>query len=705
MNRSFPWTGLYGGALFCAALLVSTAAFPQAIDIPEQSADPVISLVSETPNAISAATPVKGEASFANAPANFHRFASARVGEDSYPEQLTLRFAVSTTLTGINSSKDFTIESGGTCNVHAFYSAGSSCSLMVRFTPQGAGPRLGKLTITNTASAQPAAIGLGGSGFAPVVSFTPAIITTVPGTGAGPGLLNAAQNLAVDGGDSLYIADTGNNLIRYLDSSGNFKTLATGTAPVGVAVDSFGQVYFDLPAANKMYEIYDYGPVVQVSGSGSNTCTAATPCSLSAQALGTPGTMSIDPYNRLFFVDSHAGAAMATVQPIPAKLVFLYDPFPYQTNPSSPIVADSFDNIYSLWSNGGVCEIVRATLFDAENSNVIFTKIAGGHTCGFSGDGAEAGNAEIGAKVGQMAFDVAGNLYFTDTVNNRLRRVDEVTGIISTLAGTGPGGNGGDGGPSTSANLNSPTGVGVDSQGQVYVISTTYPGPTQQIRKLGPNGYLNFNGSQPAGTTSAPAIVTVANTGNSTLTLTNAVITGANPGDFAIDKNTTSCNLAAGASLFSGESCKVGVVFTPSATGTRTANFQLLDNTVTNTNTVQLAGTGAPAPAAATPAVKLSSSVNPAKNCKSVVFSITVDGASGAMPTGTVVLQEGSTVLATAALNHGEAKMPATALKKGRNVLNASYQGNAVYSAATSPTLTQMVSQACKQTKKLKARR
>jgi hypothetical protein len=565
---------------------------------------------------------------------------------------------------------------------------------------------LGKLTIANTASAQPASIGLGGSGFAPVVSFIPAIITTVPGTlTSGSGLLNGAQNLTVDGGDSLWISDTGNNVVRYLDSSGSFRTLASGFAgPRGIAVDNFGEAYFDLSGSNNMYEIYDYGPVVQVNGAGSNTCTAASPCNLSAQGLGNPGTMSIDAFNHLFFVDSHMGAAFATVQPLPAKLVLLYDPFPFQTNPTSPIVVDPSDNIYSFWSNGGECEIVRGTLFDAENSNVIFTKVAGGHTCGFSGDGAEAANAEIGAKVGQMVFDIAGDLYFTDTSNNRLRRIDGITGIITTLAGTGTGGNGGDGGPSTSANLNAPTGVGVDSLGQVYVISTTFPGPTQQIRKLGPNGFLNFSGSQAVGSTSNTAIVTVSNTGNSALTMTNATIAGVNPGDFAINKSATSCNLAVGGTLFSGQSCKVGIAFTPSAIGTRTANLVLLDNTVTNTNIVQLGGTGVPAPAAATPTVKLSSSVNPAKNCKSLVFSISVDGTSGAMPTGTVVLQDGSTVLASAGLSRGEAKVSASALRKGKNVLNASYEGNAIYSAATSPALTQMVTQGCKQTKKRRAR-
>jgi hypothetical protein len=263
-----------------------------------------------------------------------------------------------------------------------------------------------------------------------------------------------------------------------------------------------------------MYEIYDYGPVVQITGTGTASCTAASPCNLFSEMLGTPGMMSIDPYNHLFFADTHMGAALATVQPLPAKLAFLYDPFPYQTNPSSAIAADSADNIYSMWFNGGECEIVRQTLTDAENVNVNFTKIVGGHICGFSGDNGQAGNAEIGAKVGQMAFDIAGNFYFSDSVNQRVRRIDAATGIITTIAGNGTAGYAGDGGQATTALLRSPTGVGVDSQGQVFVISTAAAvGTSQVIRKLGPNGFLSFGG-QLKGSTSSARLVTVANSGN-----------------------------------------------------------------------------------------------------------------------------------------------------------------------------------------------
>src|SRR5271165_4134081 len=673
---------LRAGALLCTAVLVSTAAFAQSADVLAQSHKPVISL--DPANTLSAArtTLAEGEASFAQAPTNFRSFTSAHIGEVTYPERLTLHFSASTQLTKIESTRDFEVQPESSCVEQKFYSAGDDCILVVRFTPQGPGRRLGKLTITHTASPEVFTIGLGGNGYAPVISFNPALITTVPGTyPSNAGLLSSAKNLTVDGGDTLYIADSGNNVIRYMDSSGAIKNLATtATNPLGVAVDNFGEVYFDEPSANTMHEIYDYGPVVQVNGTGTASCPAATPCNFSSEALGTPGKINMDAYNHLFFVDSHMGAAMGTMQPLPAKLIFLYDPFPYQTNPSSAIVADASDNIYSVWNNGGECEIVRGTLYDAENSNVIFTKIAGGHTCGFAGDGGQAGNAEINAPIGQMTFDLAGNLYFSDTTNQRVRRIDATTGIINTIAGNGVAGYYGDLYQATSATLSSPTGVAVDSQGQVYIISgTAATGTAQVVRKLGPNGYLYFGG-QLRNSTSAAHLVTVANTGNSAMTITNAVITGTNAGDFSIDPTTTSCLLTPGSTLYSGQSCKIGILFKPAAAGARTANLVLLDNTVTNSNTVQLVGVGAlPVPTFTITSPAASTSVTAGT---AITFAVSVTSTSGAAPTGTVTFKVDATTLGTLALSSGVASINVTQTTTGTHTLSATYNGDGNYAAS-----------------------
>lgn len=615
------------------------------------------------------------------APANFRRLGEVTAGEVGSVHTLTLRFSQTVNLTKIQATRDFHIEQGGSCMKGGLYAAGSTCTLLVRFTPAGPGQRLGHLFITHSGSVTPAAFGLGGYGYSPIVSFVPSVITTLPGSyPASVGLLSGAQNLAIDGSDTLWVSDTNNNVVRNYDSSGVFKTLASGlSAPLGIAVDTFGEAYFSRPAANALHEIYDYGPVVQINGSGTSNCPASAPCTLNSEAVGNPGMMSIDPYNRLFFVDSHEGAAMATVQPAPASVIFLYDPFPYQTNPSSPMATDSSDNIYSFWSNGGECEIVQQSLYNAENSNVAFTKIVGGHTCGFSGDGGLAGNAEIGAVMGQIAFDIAGNLYFSDTSNQRVRRVDYTTGVIRTVAGNGTAGYAGDNNKATTANLSTPTGVAVDSQGSVYIISSATTG--QVIRKVGPGGYLTF-GSVSKGKATVAQMLTVSNTGNTTLVLTSAQIGGTNASEFKIDSATTTCLLTQGSTLAAGQTCYVGIIFTPAAVGARKATLTLLDNTVTAADVTTLTGTGT----LPVPTFKITAPANGSTftSGTAVTFSTSVTSTSGPQPTGTVQFKvDGANFGGPVTVSGtGAASTSVTGLTQTTHTLSASYSGDTNYAAA-----------------------
>ncbi len=97
----------------------------------------------------------------------------------------------------------------------------------------------------------------------------------------------------------------------------------------------------------------------------------------------------------------------------------------------------------------------------------IITTAVGTGEKGFAGDGGPAAAALLNGPF-DIAFDPAGNLYFADTFNNRIRRVDARTGLISTIAGNGEKGYSGDGGPATAAALNEPYGVVVDRAGNVY---------------------------------------------------------------------------------------------------------------------------------------------------------------------------------------------------------------------------------------------
>src|SRR4029077_8123094 len=98
----------------------------------------------------------------------------------------------------------------------------------------------------------------------------------------------------------------------------------------------------------------------------------------------------------------------------------------------------------------------------------VITSAVGTGDKGFAGDGGPAQAALLNGPF-DVAFDAGGNLYFSDTFNNRIRRVDAKSGVISTVAGNGDKGYAGDGGPATAAALNEPYGIVLDRAGSIFI--------------------------------------------------------------------------------------------------------------------------------------------------------------------------------------------------------------------------------------------
>ena len=109
---------------------------------------------------------------------------------------------------------------------------------------------------------------------------------------------------------------------------------------------------------------------------------------------------------------------------------------------------------------------------------------AGNGTAGDSGDGGTAAAAQLNSPTA-VALDPAGNLYISDTGNNRIRMV-AANGTISPAAGTGTPGYWGDGGAATAAALNQPEGISVDAGGNLYIADTI----NNRIREVTPNGVI-----------------------------------------------------------------------------------------------------------------------------------------------------------------------------------------------------------------------
>jgi hypothetical protein len=499
------------------------------------------------------------------------------------------------------------------------------------------------------------------------------------------GLLSQAQNLGIDGSDTLYIADTGNKQIRKLDSSGVINSIATNlsASPWGVTADPAGVVWFTEPGANAIFNINPDGVVAKATGTGTDPCAQGDSCLLSNESVINPRSITIGVNGgNAGLAEQTKGAAQIQFWTSPPQLVRVSNPYTYATSTPGAFTFDpNGATFYASWITPTHCQIESGV----QSGNPGATKIAGGSTCGFSGDGGKAGNAQLNKSVGQIAFDLAGNLYFTDTFNQRVRRIHEASNVIRTVAGSGNSGYSGDGGSALESTLSNPTGLAIDSQGAIYVISGDGHGLGKQVvRKIGPQGFLNF-GSQVRNTAGAARLLTVSNTGTigidsgpAPMILTKAVITGANAADFSIDPNTSSCNLQTGSVLPAGNSCRIGVIFKPSATGLRTANLVLLDNTINGADTAILSGQGVLP--SATLAITSPGSGQSFKSGTAITFTLDVTGSPGPSPTGTVQFKvDGTNYGAAVTLLSGKASTSVTGLSVANHTLSATYSGDSNY--------------------------
>ena len=181
------------------------------------------------------------------------------------------------------------------------------------------------------------------------------------------------------------------------------------------------------------------------------------------------------------------------------------------------LAADSAGNVY-------IADHLGQKVLKITKSTGAISVFAGSGVPLYSGDGGQATSAGMGfssAHTG-LAFDSHGNLYITDSTDNRIRKVDR-SGVISTFAGSGTLGSAGfsgDQGPAINAQLSSPEGVAVDSAGNVYIADTG----NGRIRKVDTTG----------------TITTIAGSGNgSTLGDGGPALSAqfANPSDVAVDAN------------------------------------------------------------------------------------------------------------------------------------------------------------------------
>ncbi|MGA2434777.1 MAG: BACON domain-containing carbohydrate-binding protein, partial [Bryobacteraceae bacterium] len=300
--------------------------------------------------------------------------------------------------------------------------------------------------------------------------------------------LNLPRGVAVDSSGNVYIADTGNNVVRGITvSNGNITTIAgdgtpgysgDGAAatsaelsqPYGVAVDASGNVYIADSNNNVVREVAASNAFISTFAGDNKAGFSGDGAAATSAELNEPNAVALDASGNLYIVDSGNGrirkVSSATILTIAGGGLGNFGDGGAATSAglSSP-QSVALDAAGSVYIADTLNHVIRKV------SNGVITTVAGNGTPGYTGDGAAAISAQLHWPYG-VAVDASGNLYIADTGNNVIREVSN--GTISTIAGnfTAGAGYSGDGGAATSAELRQPNGVAVDASGNVYIADT-----------------------------------------------------------------------------------------------------------------------------------------------------------------------------------------------------------------------------------------
>jgi uncharacterized protein (TIGR03437 family) len=333
-----------------------------------------------------------------------------------------------------------------------------------------------------------------------------------PGTATLAGLTNP-QGVAIGPNGSILIADTGNGAIRSVDSKGVITTLSgNGTvglsgdgtattlamlAPFGVTVDSSGNLFVAESGTNRIRKIDTAGNITTAIGDGIQGYAGDGGAPAKVE-MSLPTSVALDSSGNIYFADSLNNRirklAGGTVSTFAGNGVFAYSgdggaatsaqlntPMGVAANSASPTSALPD---YRLYIADTANNVVRSVVHG------VISNWAGNGTAGFSGDGNAATGAQLNGPQGLAvsSFLYLADLYIADTQNHRVRKVTGANGVITTVAGTGTAGSGGDGGPAGNAQLNLPFGVAVDFvSGSLYIAE--FGG--NRVRKVSTNGNIS----------------------------------------------------------------------------------------------------------------------------------------------------------------------------------------------------------------------
>src|SRR5579863_7265849 len=505
----------------------------------------------------------------------------------------------------------------------------------------------------------------------------------IPATAA---TLSLSPSVAVDTSGNLYIAESGSHRVRKV-SGGTITTVAGngtqgysgdgGTAtsaqlngPLGLMVTASGDLYI-ADTGNSVVRKVSSGIITTVAGNGTQGYSGDNGPATSAQ-LKFPVGVIVDPIGNLYIADTGNWA----VRKVSGGTIVTYywgcqSCFPFSLNSPSGLALDGAGNLY-------VADSANQRIVDVAPNGTLTTVagLAGGPTGfsqrGYNGDNIPAATAKLNFPV-SVAVDSSGNLYIADSLNQRIRKI--TGGAITTVAGNGKAGYSGDGGPPASAQLTWPSGVAVDAGGNLYIADTG----NKRIRLVSPGTSVGttvvLTSSVNPSVSGKPVLFTV--------TVSPQSGAGTPTGKVTLLNGTTvlaTLTLASGSAKHSTANLPIGSNIITAVYG-GDSNFG--GSTSTPVNQFVLAPT----------TTALSSSPNPSTYGQVVTFNATVTSGLGAPPDGDIVLFfQGATVLGEGQLSGGSASFAISTLGAGTKAIRALYVGDANLAQSWSNVVKQVVS-------------
>lgn len=378
------------------------------------------------------------------------------------------------------------------------------------------------------------------------------IISTVAGNGnfgfngdGGPATsarISSPHAVTADGGGNIYFADTDNNRIRMVDSSGIITTVVGTTisngdngpainadlaGPFGLTVDRNNNLLIAGAFDHRIRRVDALtGLISTVAGNGVSGFGGDGGMATSAR-LNFPRHIAFDSTGNLYIADQFnfrvrrvdTNGRIATVAGT-GNFGFNDDDIPATSAELTDISAVALDAAGNLLIVDTSSNLLRRV--DAATGRI--STLAGDGSASFSGDGGPSQNATLDFFLfGGVAVDSTGNIFIADSGNNRIRRIDGQTGIITTVAGNGLEKFGGDGGPAINASLGSPRGVFVDGNNNLLIVDTfnnrirrldTQTGIITTVAGNGGVGYDGDGGSAISASLAKPNGVVIDKSGN-----------------------------------------------------------------------------------------------------------------------------------------------------------------------------------------------